>query len=199
MINSLRGKLTETNLTRIIVDVGGVGYEINIPLSTFDRLPKVGGEISILTHLCHRDDQMTLYGFMTEEEKTLFRMLIGVSGIGPKAGLNILSGISVDNFKAAVARGDVNILKSVKGIGPKTASRLMVELKEQIGLLPSYEKLARQREPSSEQKMLTDAVMALISLGYNQASAHKAIKVVLNESEKEIPVEEIIKRALKHV
>ena len=199
MINSLRGKLIETNLTRVIVDVGGVGYEINIPLSTFDRLPKPGSEISILTHLCHRDDQMTLYGFMTEEEKTLFRMLIGVSGIGPKAGLNILSGISVDNFKAAVARGDVNILKSVKGIGPKTASRLMVELKEQIGLLPSYEKLAREREPSSEQKMLTDAVMALISLGYNQASAHKAIKVVLDESEKEIPVEEIIKRALKHV
>jgi len=199
MINSLRGKLIETNLTRVIVDVGGVGYEINIPLSTFDRLPKIGSEISILTHLCHRDDQMTLYGFMTEEEKMLFRMLIGVSGIGPKAGLSILSGISVDNFKAAVARGDVNILKSVKGVGPKTASRLMVELKERIGLLPSYEKLAREREPSPEQKMITDAVMALISLGYNQASAHKAIKVVLDESEKEIPVEEIIKRALKHV
>ncbi len=199
MINSLRGRLVETNLTRIVVDVGGVGYEVNIPLSTYDRLSKVGQEVLILTHLSHRDDSMTLYGFTTEEERTLFRMLIGVSGIGPKVALSILSGISVDNFKAAVAQGNVDILKSVKGIGPKTASRLMVELKEQIGLMPSYEKLARESEPSPEQKLLSDAVLALISLGYNQASAHKAIKTVLNETDKELGVEEIIKRALKHV
>jgi len=199
MINSLRGTLVESNLTLITVDVGGVGYELNIPLSTYDRLPKVGDQMLILTHLSHRDDQMALYGFTTEEERALFRMLIGVSGIGPKVALSILSGISVEDFKAAVARGDVDILKSVKGIGPKTASRLMVELKEQIGIMPSYEKLARELELTPEQKMLSEAVMALISLGYNQASAHKAIKTVLNETDEEIAVEEIIKRALKHV
>jgi len=199
MIDSLKGTLIEVNLTRIVVDVSGVGYELNIPLSTYDRLPKIGSSIFALTHLSHRDDHMTLYGFLTHEERELFRQLISVSGIGPKVALSILSGITVENFKDAVSRGDINIIKTVKGIGPKTASRLMLELKEKLDMTPAYERLSRELAVPPEQQALTEAVMALISLGYSQSQAHKAIKTVLNDTEESISIEEIIKRALKHV
>ena len=200
MIDYLRGTLIDASLTRIVVEAGGVGYDLNISLNTYDRLPKVGSEFYILAHLVHRDDRMTLYGFVHEDERELFRLLIGISGIGPKVALSILSGISVVNFKDAVSRGDVNILKTVKGIGPKTASRIMVELKEKIDLAPTYEKLAKELAASPEQQLLSEAVLALISLGYNQAQAHKAIKTVLDDAGKELlPVEEIIKGALKNV
>ena len=199
MIDSVKGTLIETNLTRIVVEVGGLGYELNIPLSTYDRLPKIGSPIFALTHLSHRDDHMILYGFLTHAERELFRHLIGVSGIGPKVALSILSGITVDNFKDAVSRGDVNILKTVKGIGPKTASRLMLELKEKLDTAPAYEKLARELAVQPEQQALTESIMALISLGYSQAQAHKAIKTVLNDTDDELSIEDIIKLALKHV
>lgn len=199
MIDSVKGTLIETNLTRIVVEVGGLGYELNIPLSTYDRLPKIGSPIFALTHLRHRDDHMTLYGFLTHAERELFRHLIGVSGVGPKAALSILSGITVDNFKDAVSRGDINILKTVKGIGPKTASRLMLELKEKLDTAPAYEKLARELAVPPAQQALNESIMALISLGYSQAQAHKAIKTVLNDTDDELSIEEIIKLALKHV
>ena len=199
MITQLRGKISEVNLTSVVLDVNGVGYEIFIPLSSYDRLPKAGSEVTILTHLHHRDDQMVLYGFMTEEERELFKMLIGVSGVGPRVALCILSGMAAEDFKAAVANGDVKMIRSISGIGPKTASRIIVELKDRIGVLPAYEALSKKLEKSPKEKMVVDAVLALISLGYNQTSAHKAVRKVLKEVKEKLNVEELVKRALKYV
>jgi Holliday junction DNA helicase RuvA len=199
MITRIRGKLLHAGLTSVVVDVGGVGYEILISLATHSMLPREGSEVEILTHLHHKDDTMILFGFMTEEERGLFRMLITVSGIGPKGAMGILSGISVDDFKAAIARGDEKMLKTVSGIGPKTASRLIVELKERIGLAPAYQALSRELEPTEDQKQLYDAVLALIKLGYTQAAAQRALKRVLEETEEKPTLEELVKRALKYV
>jgi Holliday junction DNA helicase RuvA len=199
MITRIRGKLIHAGLTSIVVDVGGVGYEILISLATHSMLPRVGSDIEILTHLHHKDDSMVLFGFMTEEERELFRMLIGVSGIGPKGAIGILSGISAEDFKSAIARGDEKMLKTVSGIGPKTASRLIVELKERIGLAPAYQAFSREAEPTEEQKRLYDAVLALIKLGYTQAAAHKALKRAMEEVGEETTVEEMVKKALKYV
>ncbi len=199
MITRIRGTLLQADLTSIVVDVGGVGYEILISLATHSRLPREGSEVEVLTHLHHKDDTMVLFGFTSEEERELFRMLIGVAGIGPKGAMGILSGISVDDFKAAVARGDEKMLKAVSGIGPKTASRLIVELKERIGLAPAYQALSRELEPTEEQKQLYDAVLALIKLGYTQMAAQKALKRVLAETEGKTTLEELVKKALKYV
>jgi Holliday junction DNA helicase RuvA len=199
MITRIRGKLLRAELTSIVVDVGGVGYEILVSLATHSMLPREGVDIEILTHLHHKDDTMILFGFLTEQERELFRLLIGVSGIGPKGAMRILSGISVDDFKTAVARGDDKLLKTVSGIGPKTASRLIVELKERIGLGPAYEAFSRELELTVEQKRLHDAVLALIKLGYTQAAAQKALKRVLEEGEEGESLEELVKRALKYV
>jgi Holliday junction DNA helicase RuvA len=199
MITRIRGKLLHAGLTSVVVDVGGVGYEILISLATHSRLPREGSEVEVLTHLHHKDDTMLLFGFMAEEEREMFRMLIGISGIGPKGAMRILSGIPVEDFKAAVARGDEKMLKTVSGIGPKTASRLIVELKEQIGLAPAYEGLSRELEPTEGEKRLHDAVLALIKLGYTQAASRKALKRVLEETEGEMSLEELVKKSLKYV
>lgn len=199
MITCLRGKLLYAGLTSIVVDVGGVGYEILISLSSHNRLPHEGNEIEILTHLHHKDDTMILYGFMAEEERELFRMLIGISGIGPKGAIGILSGMSAQDLKAAIARGDDKMLKAVPGIGPKTASRIIVELKEKIGLAPALQALSRELEPTKEQKQLYDATLALIKLGYTQAGAQKALRKVLQETEEQVTVEQLVKKALKYI
>ncbi len=186
-------------MTSIVVDVGGVGYEVLISLATHSMLPAQGAEVEVLTHLHHKDDSMVLFGFVTEEEREVFRMMIGVSGIGPKGAMRILSGIPVDDFKAAVARGDEKLLKSVSGIGPKTASRLIVELKERVGLAPAYEAYSRELELTNEQRRFHDAVLALIKLGYTQAAAQKALKKILEEVEDKASLEELVKTALKYV
>src|SRR5262250_483497 len=129
MITFLHGKLVEALPTQITVDVNGVGYEALIPLSSFDKLPQPGGEVKLLTHLQVREDAHVLYGFMSAAERDLFRLLVNhVSGIGPKTALDVLSGSSVASFKANVVAGDVASLSKVKGIGKKTAERIVVEL-----------------------------------------------------------------------
>ena len=134
MITFLRGKLIESVPTQITVEVGGVGYELLIPLSSFDKLPARGGDITILTHLSIREDAHVLYGFMSAQERELFRLLINnVSGIGPKIALNILSGMNVVSFRGAVVAADVKALSQVNGVGKKTAERIVVELKDKVG------------------------------------------------------------------
>jgi Holliday junction DNA helicase RuvA len=199
MITRIRGRLLYAGLTSIVVDVGGVGYEILISLSSHNRLPREGDEIEILTHLHHKDDTMILYGFMAEDERELFRMLIGISGIGPKGAIGILSGMSAQDLKAAIARGDDKMLKAVPGIGPKTASRMIVELKEKIGLAPALQAFSRELEPTEDQKQLYDATLALIKLGYTQAAAQKALRKVVEETEEKVTVEQLVRKALKHV
>lgn len=199
MISQVRGKIIKLNITNIVIDVGGVGYELMVPLSTFDRMPSEGQEVTLLTYLHHNDQTMTLYGFYTDAERELFKMLLTVSGIGPRSALGVLSGISVDNFKGAVSRGDVKLIQSIHGIGPKTAQRIIVELKERVGILPAYEQLSKQLEKSPQDKMIADAVLALISLGYNQQTAHNAVRKVLENNPDTTDAETVIKLSLKYL
>src|SRR5438105_11266533 len=140
MIDFLHGKLVESLPTQVTVDVNGVGYEALIPLSSYDKLPAPGGEVKLLTHLAIREDAHVLYGFMTAAERELFRLLINtVSGIGPKIALNILSGMNVTAFRGAVANGDVKALSQISGVGKKTAERIVVELRDKVGAVGTWE------------------------------------------------------------
>jgi Holliday junction DNA helicase RuvA len=204
MLAHLEGKLVEARPGRVVLDVGGVGYDVAVPLSTYDRVPKLGQPCRLLTHLHHRDDQMVLYGFATEAERELFRMLIGVSNVGPRLALAVLSGLSVDAFKEAIATGNVALIKSIHGVGARTAERIIVELKERVGALPAIEAVARTAAATAPDAV-RDAVSALVTLGYTQAAAHEAVRRVLETAEKEGGVREkldseaITTRALRHV
>lgn len=197
MITFLEGALVEALPTHVVVGVQGVGYHVNIPLSSYDRLPPTGQAIKILTHLAIREDAHVLYGFMSSAERDLFRLLVHhVSGIGPKTALDVLSGMSVANFKAAVVNGDAGLLAKIKGIGKKTAERIIVELKDKVGVAAAWEAASASHAPSAEETQINDAVLALIALGYKQVDAHKAVKQVW---EKSGPVnsEDLVRGALK--
>jgi len=183
MITFLEGALVEALPTHVVVGVQGVGYHVNIPLSSYDRLPPTGHGIKILTHLAIREDAHVLYGFMSSAERDLFRLLVNnVSGIGPKTALDVLSGMSVTNFKAAVVNGDAGLLAKIKGIGKKTAERIIVELKDKVGVAAAWEAASAAHAPSPEETQINDAVLALIALGYKQVDAHKAVKQVWDKS-----------------
>src|SRR5438132_11915570 len=149
MITFLDGRLVSALPTQAIIDVGGVGYEVFIPLSSYDKLPAVGQPIRILTHLAIREDAHVLYGFMSAAERDLFRLLVQhVSGIGPKTALDVLSGTSVTSFKACVVAGDIAALSKTKGIGKKTAERIIVELKDKVGIAAAWEAASTAHAPS---------------------------------------------------
>ena len=173
MINCLQGKRAEALPTQVTVDVNGVGYEVLIPLSSFDKLPQPGAEVKLLTHLAIREDAHVLYGFMTAAEREMFRMLVNnVSGIGPKIALNILSGMNVIALRGAVANGDVKSLSQISGVGKKTAERIVVELKDKIGAAGAWEAMSAQRTLSEGDQKINDAVLALMALGFKQVEAH---------------------------
>ena len=177
MITFLHGKLVEALPTQVIVDVNGVGYEVLIPLSSFDKLPQPGHDVKLLTQLVIREDAHTLYGFMTAAERDLFRLLVNtVSGIGPKIALNILSGISVTAFRGAVAGGDVKSLSQISGVGKKTAERIIVELRDKIGAAGAWEAASAKRALSPDDQKINDAVLALMALGFKQIDAHDAVR-----------------------
>lgn len=199
MIAFLQGLLSESLPTQVVVEVGGVGYQVFIPLSSFDRLPLPGAPIKILTHLQVREDAHVLYGFMTAPERDLFRLLVNnVTGIGPKLALAVLSGMSVANFKAAVVSNDVASLARISGLGKKTAERIVLELRDKLGVSAAWEAASSAHAPSPEETAVNDAVLALISLGYKQVEAHKAVKKVLTE-QPGAPTEDLIRQALKQL
>src|SRR3989441_3146890 len=172
MINFLHGKLIEALPTQVTVDVNGVGYEALIPLSSFDKLPAPGSEIKLLTHLAVREDAHVLYGFMTAQEREMFRLLVHtVSGIGPKIALNVLSGMNVTALRGAVANGDIKSLSQISGVGKKTAERIVVELKDKIGPAGAWEASSAQRAMSALDQKTNDAVLALVALGFKQNDA----------------------------
>jgi holliday junction DNA helicase RuvA len=184
MITFLRGRLTTSLPDRAAIDVGGVGYEVFIPLSTYDRLGETGREVTLLTHLQVREDAHVLYGFATEEERDLFRLLINrVTGVGPKMGLSVLSGMSVRDFQRNVVQGDTAALSKISGVGKKTAERIILELKDKVGVAEAW----REAGPGSaapatpQQAAANDAVLALIHLGYKQAEAQKAVKKLMDD------------------
>ena len=181
MIAFLKGKLAEALPTQVAIDVNGVGYELFGPLSTFDRLGEIGKEVTLLTHFHVRETEQALYGFATSEEKDLFRLLIvRVSGVGPKVALGVLSGMSVAEFKAAVVGEDIAALSRIKGLGKKTAERIVLELKDKVGVTEAWSaSAAESASGSSAQVGRSDAVAGLIALGYKQAEAAKAVDAVI--------------------
>ena len=199
MITFLRGKLTEALPTQISVDVNGVGYELLIPLSSFDKLPTRGGDITILTHLSIREDAHVLYGFMSAAERDMFRLLVNaVSGIGPKTALNILSGISIAALRSAVATGDVKSLSQISGVGKKTAERIVVELKDKVGKAVALEPGTGVRGAvSADEQKLNDAVAALTALGFKPVDAHEAVRGAQALLGAEASVEQLVRAALK--
>lgn len=196
MIAFVRGLLSEKQPTRCIVDVVGVGYEVLIPLSSFDRLPPNGQTVTLLTHDYVREDTRQLFGFVSEAERSMFGLLIGVSGIGPKLALSALSGLSVRDLIAAIVSGDVKRLSSVSGVGKKMAERMVVELRHKISDADALQAVAGADESSTETVLLRDALMALVALGYSQEQARKMVKQALDGSSPAGNVEDVIRRAL---
>jgi len=170
MIGRLHGKLLEKNPPQILIDVSGVGYEVDVPMSTFCNLPEVGGELTLHTHFVVREDAELLYGFATLAERAMFRALIKISGVGPKIALALLSGITVDQLKDAVDRGETGLLTKVPGIGKKTAERLVLELKGKLAGTGA----ATAAVPTSGAR--ADVAAALIALGYSEREAAAATK-----------------------
>ncbi len=200
MITFLHGRLAQALPTQATVDVNGVGYELFIPLSSYDKLPTPGQPIEILTHLHVREDAQVLYGFMTAAERDLFRLLVNhVSGIGPKLALAVLSGMSVNNFKAAVVNSDVASLSKISGLGKKTAERIVLELKDKVGVAAAWEAASSAHAPTPEQEQANEAVLALIALGYKQVDAHKSVRDLQEREGAGKTAEELVKLALKRI
>jgi Holliday junction DNA helicase RuvA len=205
MIGYVRGTLTEKEPSIVAVEAGGVGYEVNVPLSTYERLPAQGAEVKLYTHYHVREDAHKLYGFLTKTERELFRQLIGVSSIGPKTAMGILSKVSVDELAKSIALGDPSRLTKIPGIGAKIAQRLIMELRGKVTATPrgGTGTSAAQASSGAEAPVSdtgAEAFEALISLGYNDKQVARAIERVrqaLTEEEQDIPVEEWIKKALQ--
>jgi Holliday junction DNA helicase RuvA len=198
MITFLHGKLVEALPTQAIVDVNGIGYEVLIPLSSFDKLPPPGAEVKLLTQLVVREDAHILYGFMSVAERDMFRLLVNtVSGIGPKIALNVLSGISVAAFRGAVANGDVKSLSQISGVGKKTAERIVVELRDKIGAAGAWEAASAQRTLSPEDQKVNDAVLALMALGFKQIEAHDTVRSAQAILGVKATVEDLVRACLK--
>lgn len=194
MIVKLTGTISDALPNQLIIDVQGVGYQVNVPLSTYDKLaPQAGDKVAIHTHQHIRETAHTLYGFASLEEKDVFLLLIDrVSGIGPSIAMNVLSGMTVSGFKGAVANGELAILSKVKGLGKKTAERIVLELRDKVGVADAW-------KAASEGVVSTaagDAELALISLGYKQVEARKAIKAAEGVEPKS-SAEVLIKSALR--
>ena len=195
MIAYLRGVLAEKEVTRVVVECHGVGYEAAIPLSTFDRLPAEGAEVKLYTHHEVREDAQLLFGFATKPERDMFRLVTTVSGVGPKLALAVLSGLTVGDLQLAVSQGDAKRLAAVKGIGKKTAARIVVELKDKINPI---EALANATAETSREQgaVLRDAMLALAALGFSEDIARAKVQQVLDGEPGLADVEPILKRAL---
>lgn len=188
MIGRIQGTLVEIDQTMVLVDVAGIGYEIECPVSTLCELPAIGQDVRLWTHFVVREDAQLLYGFLHARDRACFRVLIKISGVGPKLAVAILSGLSADELAAAVERDDVNTLTRLPGIGRKTAERLLVELRGRLGSGGAGPE--RGRSSPSE-----DAVLGLIALGYKEADARKVLSSVRVESD--ATPENLIRAALK--
>ena len=196
MIALIRGTLAYKSIDHVIIDVGGVGYRLSIPLSTFYSLPETG-EVSLFTHTHVREDALLLFGFLSMEEKELFIILIGISGVGPKLAVNILSHIPVGELKRAIAEGDIKRLSGLPGIGKKTAERLVLELKDKVGPideLPASSDTTAVAGPTRN-ILINDVISALVNLGYKENTARKVLESM--ELAPGLTMEEALKGALK--
>lgn len=193
MITFIEGILEEKQPTRTVLNAGGVGYELLIPLSTFDRLPSEGSRARLLTfHLVREDDEI-LFGFATPEERGVFQKLLSVSGVGPKTALAALSGLPHRDLARAVLQGDVKRISSISGIGRKTAERIITDLKDKFS---EAEAVSGTTALPPETRPLRDAMAALVALGYKQAEAHKMLQALPAPDRDSWTTEELIRRAL---
>jgi Holliday junction DNA helicase RuvA len=187
MIARLNGILIEKTPPQVVIDCAGVGYEVEVPMSTFYNLPEIGAKVSLLTHMVVREDAQLLYGFGTEQEKSTFRQLLKVNGIGAKSALSILSGVSIEELVQAVTMQDVSMLTRIPGIGKKTAERLLLELKDKFGVA-GLTSAGNQPKSASH-----DILNALLALGYNDRESLLAVKQLPADAS----VTDGIKQALK--
>lgn len=195
MIAHLTGKLLEKNANTAIVDVGGVGYEVSIPLSTFYELGEEGADVSLRIYTHVREDAIQLFGFKSIRERDLYLRLISVQGIGPKLGITILSGMSADEIVAAIRSNNLVKITSIPGIGRKTAERLVIELRDKVGEM-SAEGTPEATAPLAIDAVFDDALSALVNLGYQRAAAEKAVKQAATDSE-EHTVQKLLRRSLQ--
>jgi Holliday junction DNA helicase RuvA len=198
MIVSLRGKLIEAGVLRVVVESAGVGYEVNVPVTTAERLPKLGAEVFLLVHHVFREDGQALYGFAVAEEREFFKLLVEkVSGVGPKMALNILSRLSLPILRDAILRGDVALLSQCPGVGKKTAERLVMELKDKVGLespAPSVATLAPAAALAPTPA--SDALAALVALGFKPADADKGVRTAVAKLGPGATADQLVKAAL---
>jgi len=195
MIGFLRGTLIKKQPPLLMLDVKGVGYEIEAPMTTFYVLPETGNEIEIYTHLVVRDDAHLLFGFATENERLLFRNLIKVNGVGAKMALTILSGIEASEFSQCIQNNNAERLTKLPGVGKKTAERLIIEMKDRIENMPKFAATQKSSNFDGSSAPADEAVSALISLGYKPPEASKHVLAIANDG---MSSEELIREALKH-
>jgi len=195
MIAHLSGKILEKETDRVVIDVGGVGYEVGIPLSTFYELGEVGSDISLRIHTNVREDAIQLFGFKTARERDLYLQLISVQGVGAKSGVTLLSGMSADEIILAVRSGNITKLTSIPGVGKKTAERLIVELRDKVVSIGT-ESTTSAALPSGENAVVDDALSALVNLGYQKAAAEKALQQAMKEGA-EMSVQKLLRSSLQ--
>lgn len=202
MIARLEGVLAEKSATRVVVDVGGVGYEVFIPLSTYTQLPDAGKTVALHVHTHVREEAFHLYGFATPYEKAVFEMLLRASRIGPRLAQTILSGISPDGLVEAIRDGAVRVLRGVPGVGPKMAERIVVELRDRVGELgavPAARPGAAAGAPAEDTDAREQALSALLNLGVGRGQAERVVDAALGELGAEAPIEVLIRSALKRL
>lgn len=197
MFALIAGKLAHKSATEVIVDVGGIGYQVYIPLSTFYELPETGDPVSFHIHTHVKEDAIQLFGFRSREEKSIFQLMIQVSGIGPKLAINVLSGISAPELTRAVSDGDLARLVTIPGIGKKTAERMIVELRDKFSKLVKEGMAGPARTEIPDDILMNDALSALENLGYKQPVAKKALDQVRGSLDGDLTIEELLKQALK--
>lgn len=190
MISLLRGRIAEKSLGKIVVDVHGVGYGVTVPLSTYYRLPELGDEAQLKIHTNVKDDAIDLYGFLSEDERKIFMLLIGVSGVGPRGATNILSNISVTELISAISTGEL-ARKKIPGIGPKLASRLAAELKDKIS------GVQLEGDQGGKPGILEDIVSALLNLGYKRAEVDEHISQIEEVTANEKDMEKALRESLR--
>lgn len=200
MISYLRGALEAVEEDKAVIDVGGVGYGVFMSGRSISLLPPMGCEIKVYTYLNVKEDAMHLYGFLSKDDLSVFQLLIGVNGIGPKGGLGILSALSPDDLRYAVASNDVKAICKAPGIGKKTAEKLILELKDKLHLEDAFEHLssanAAEKDVAYQGEVQGEAIQALVALGYGSTEALKAVRQVADQ---DMEVEEVLKQALKHL
>ena len=195
MIAYVRGLVAEKEPTRVVIEAGGVGYELLIPVSTYEKLPRIGSEAKLLAYHCVREDDEILFGFWAEDEKAMFAKLTSVSGVGPKIALAILSGSSIAELSMSIAGGDAKRISAIKGVGKKTAEKICVELKDKVGEFAFSGRGADGADAVATQ-IAKDAVAALRALGFNEETSSKMVADVLAKHADAESVETVIKLAL---